>query len=93
MTLTPREQQIYDLAEKGLRNRQIATELKIAEGTVKIHLRNMRTRSFVPDRPKFQPAPRTYYRINDLYQRPPEAFLREAAIRLSAIFDRKVNVG
>lgn len=37
-TLTPRERAIAGLVSHGKRNREIATELGISEGTVKIHL-------------------------------------------------------
>ena len=36
--LTPREQQVLELVEQGLRNKEIARELGIRPGTVKIHL-------------------------------------------------------
>jgi len=36
--LTPRELEIVRLAASGLRNKEIASRLKISEGTVKIHL-------------------------------------------------------
>lgn len=40
-TLTPRERQILELVEKGLKNREIADELGIRPGTVKIHLKHI----------------------------------------------------
>jgi DNA-binding NarL/FixJ family response regulator len=39
--LTPREQQVLELVEQGLKNREIALELGIRPGTVKIHLRRI----------------------------------------------------
>ena len=39
--LTPREHQVVELVEKGLRNRDIAENLGIRTGTVKIHLRHI----------------------------------------------------
>jgi len=39
--LTPREVEIADLVEKGLRNRDIAHNLGIRTGTVKIHLKHI----------------------------------------------------
>jgi two-component system nitrate/nitrite response regulator NarL len=39
--LTPREQQVLALVEAGLRNRDIARELGIRPGTVKIHLKHI----------------------------------------------------
>ena len=36
--LTPRERQLVGLVKKGLRNRQIAAELGVTEGTVKVYL-------------------------------------------------------
>jgi DNA-binding NarL/FixJ family response regulator len=38
VTLTPRERQIVTLLRQGLRNKQIAVEMGITEGTVKIYL-------------------------------------------------------
>jgi DNA-binding NarL/FixJ family response regulator len=38
VTLTPREREIVALLRQGLRNKQIATEMGITEGTVKIYL-------------------------------------------------------
>jgi len=38
VTLTPREREIVVLLRQGLRNKQIATEMGITEGTVKIYL-------------------------------------------------------
>lgn len=39
--LTPRERQVAELVEKGLRNRDIARNLGIRTGTVKIHLKHI----------------------------------------------------
>jgi len=39
--LTPREQQVLSLLCRGLRNKQIATELSISEPTVKAHLQHI----------------------------------------------------
>lgn len=38
VSLTPREREIVGLLRQGLRNKQIATEMGITEGTVKIYL-------------------------------------------------------
>ncbi len=39
--LTPRELQVMHLVEQGLKNREIARELNIRPGTVKIHLKHI----------------------------------------------------
>ncbi len=39
--LTPREAQIAELVERGLRNRDIGRQLGIQTGTVKIHLKHI----------------------------------------------------
>jgi two-component system nitrate/nitrite response regulator NarL len=39
--LTPREQQVLELLEQGFKNREIAAELGIRPGTVKIHLKHI----------------------------------------------------
>lgn len=39
--LTPREQEVFELVRKGLRSREIATALCIAEGTVYKHIHNI----------------------------------------------------
>jgi DNA-binding NarL/FixJ family response regulator len=39
--LTPREQQVMELVEQGLKNREIARDLGIRPGTVKIHLKHI----------------------------------------------------
>lgn len=38
ISLTPREREIVTLLQQGLRNKQIASEMNITEGTVKIYL-------------------------------------------------------
>jgi two-component system, NarL family, nitrate/nitrite response regulator NarL len=40
-SLTAREREIALLAMSGLKNKAIACELKVCEGTVKIHLHNI----------------------------------------------------
>ncbi len=39
--LTPREKQVLELVEQGLKNKEIARELGIRPGTVKIHLKHI----------------------------------------------------
>ncbi|MBI3207398.1 MAG: response regulator transcription factor [Candidatus Solibacter usitatus] len=39
--LTPRETQVMELVEQGLKNREIAHHLDIRQGTVKIHLKHI----------------------------------------------------
>ncbi len=39
--LTPREQQVLELVEQGYKNKEIASELGIRPGTVKIHLKHV----------------------------------------------------
>jgi len=39
--LTAREQQVVQLVEQGFKNREIAAELGIRPGTVKIHLKHI----------------------------------------------------
>lgn len=39
--LTPRERQVVDLVLQGLRNREIAVELGMRPGTVKVHLKHI----------------------------------------------------
>ena len=39
--LTPREQQVMELVEQGMKNKEIAGELGIRSGTVKIHLKHI----------------------------------------------------
>ena len=38
--LTPREHQVMELVEQGLKNKEIGRELGIRPGTVKIHLKH-----------------------------------------------------
>lgn len=37
-SLTPRERELIELVRRGLRNREIAAELRVTEGTVKVYL-------------------------------------------------------
>jgi two-component system nitrate/nitrite response regulator NarP len=37
-SLTPRERELIDLVRQGLRNRDIASQLGVTEGTVKVYL-------------------------------------------------------
>jgi DNA-binding NarL/FixJ family response regulator len=39
--LTAREQQVLELVEQGVKNKEIALELGIRSGTVKIHLKHI----------------------------------------------------
>jgi len=39
--LTPRERQVLELVEQGFKNKEIAMELGIRPGTVKIHLKHI----------------------------------------------------
>jgi DNA-binding NarL/FixJ family response regulator len=39
--LTPREQQVVELVEQGMKNKEIAQEMGIRPGTVKIHLKHI----------------------------------------------------
>jgi two-component system, NarL family, nitrate/nitrite response regulator NarL len=41
VSLTPRQREIALLVMSGLRNKEIASELRLCEGTVKIHLHNI----------------------------------------------------
>lgn len=50
ISLTDREQQVLDLIERGLTNRQIADRLNIAEKTVKTHLTSVYASIGVADR-------------------------------------------
>ena len=48
--LTPRELQVLTLVEQGLKNSEIAMELGIRPGTVKIHLKHIFEKTGVRDR-------------------------------------------
>ena len=48
--LTPREIQVMELVEQGYKNRQIAEELGIGIGTVKIHLKHVFEKTGARDR-------------------------------------------
>jgi DNA-binding NarL/FixJ family response regulator len=49
-SLTPREGQLVALLTQGLKNREIASKLKIAEGTVKVYMSRMFLKLGVKDR-------------------------------------------
>jgi DNA-binding NarL/FixJ family response regulator len=55
--LTARELDVLKLIVKGMSNKEIASTLRITEGTVKIHVNNMLGKLGVSDRPKLQPLP------------------------------------
>ncbi len=48
--LTPREEEILNLVMKGMKNKQIAEELSITTGTVKVHLMHTFEKTGVKDR-------------------------------------------
>jgi two-component system nitrate/nitrite response regulator NarL len=48
--LTAREQQIMILVTKGLSNKQIARDIDLTEGTVKMHLHNSYVKTNAPNR-------------------------------------------
>jgi two-component system, NarL family, response regulator LiaR len=48
--LTPREQEVLDLIERGFANKRIALELRIAEKTVKTHVSHVLAKLGVSDR-------------------------------------------
>jgi len=48
--LTPREQEVLELAAEGLSTREIATRLSVASATVKTHLQSIFHKLDVPDR-------------------------------------------
>jgi DNA-binding NarL/FixJ family response regulator len=50
VALTPRELEVLQLMAKGLRNKEIAAALDIAEDTVKIHIKNIFEKLEVVDR-------------------------------------------
>jgi len=49
-SLTPREVQVTELVGRGLRNKEIATELHISEETVQVHVKSILTKLGVNDR-------------------------------------------
>ena len=49
-TLTPRERDIVELVTRGLKNREIAAELGITPGTVKVHLMHIFEKTAAKDR-------------------------------------------
>jgi DNA-binding NarL/FixJ family response regulator len=51
--LTPRQNEIAEQLKRGLTNRQIAHQLGISEGTVKVHLNAMYDRVSVSNRTEF----------------------------------------
>jgi len=48
--LTQREREVLELVGQGLRNREVASELGIRPGTVKVHLKHIFEKTGVPDR-------------------------------------------
>jgi len=48
--LTPREREIVDLISLGLSNKEIGRQLKLHEGTVKVHLHNIFTKTGLSNR-------------------------------------------
>ncbi len=48
--LTQREREVLELVGQGLRNREVAIELGIQPGTVKVHLKHIFEKTGVPDR-------------------------------------------
>ena len=48
--LTPREREIVDLISLGLSNKEVGRQLDLHEGTVKVHLHNIYTKTGVPNR-------------------------------------------
>ncbi len=50
IAITPRERQLMGLLAQGLRNKEIAWSLGIAEGTVKVYLSHLFTKVGVSDR-------------------------------------------
>jgi len=49
-SLTPREVQVTELIGRGLRNKEIASELHISEETVQVHVKSILTKLSVNDR-------------------------------------------
>ena len=50
LSFTPREWQVVKLTEQGLSNKEMACELNIALGTLKIHLDNIFRKGSVQNR-------------------------------------------
>jgi DNA-binding NarL/FixJ family response regulator len=48
--LTPREQQVVELVGQGMKNREVAAELGISPGTVKVHLKHIFEKTGAPGR-------------------------------------------
>jgi DNA-binding NarL/FixJ family response regulator len=48
--LTQREREIVDLIPRGLSNKEVARQLNLQEGTVKVHLHNIYTKLEVSNR-------------------------------------------
>ncbi len=48
--ISPRERQLVDLATRGLSNKQMASELSISEGTVKVYFSKLFRKAGVSDR-------------------------------------------
>ena len=48
--LTAREREIVDLISRGLSNKEVARQLSLEEGTVKVHLHNIYTKLEVSNR-------------------------------------------
>jgi len=49
-SLTPREREIALLVRTGLSNKQIARQLTVSEGTIKVHLHNVFEKLAIPNR-------------------------------------------
>jgi DNA-binding NarL/FixJ family response regulator len=50
VTLTPREGQLMTLLSQGLKNKEIAFQLRVSEGTVKVYLSRLYQKAGVKDR-------------------------------------------
>lgn len=48
--LSPREREVYALLATGMTNRMIADRLQLAEGTVKIHVGNVLSKTHTSNR-------------------------------------------